>query len=389
LIIASDLSEAGDARFLEDALAPAPGTTGFAPVVESLDFLRRQPLQRYQCIYMVDVPELPADALRAVEEYVAAGGGLVWFVGPQIRPAFYNDKLYKEGTGIFPAPLGTVAELTVDATNPAPDIDFEDHPVFAAFQGQDNPFVENVKVNRYFTLARDAKLGSHAQVLARLRNKAPLFFESRFGQGRIMTCLTTCGVEWNNWPRNPSYVLLQLELEKHVARNDRLLERRIVGEPIEISLDPAVYRSQLEIRTPSGEVVRLNATPQKPDEENPRVADANIRLVETFRDTALPGVYVVTRYRQDDQPDVQMIGYNVPVEGSDLALATNDQIRKRLGGAARAHIQDYGQFDWVQGNRKKEDVRDYVLAILVVILLVEQLLALRLSFHPKTAGAPA
>jgi hypothetical protein len=250
--------------------------------------------------------------------------------------------------------------------------------------------VENVKVNRYFTLARDAKLGANAQVLARLRNKAPLFFESRFGAGRIITSLTTCGVEWNNWPRNPSYVLLQLELEKHVARNDRLLERRIVGEPIQISLDPAEYRSQIEIRSPSGETVRLNATPQ-PIEKTEKAADAEskIRLVETFRATGEPGVYVVTRYRQDDQPDVQMIGYNVPISGSELALATNDQIRKRLGGAARVQIQDYGQFDWIQGTPAGEMNRDILLIVLIVILLVEQLLALRLSFHPKLAGAPA
>jgi hypothetical protein len=52
-------------------------------------------------------------------------------------------------------------------------------------------------------------------------------------------------------------------------------------------------------------------------------------------------------------------------------------------------IQDYGQFDWIQGKQDGQEIRDIVLATLVVILLIEQLLALRLSFHPKTAGAPA
>ena len=230
LIISGDLGD-GEADYVRDALAPAAGITGFAPVVESPEFLRRQPLQQYQCIYMVNVADLPADALRLLEDYVAAGGGLAWFLGPQVRPAYYNTQLYKKGAGLFPVPLGTVADLAVDETNPAPDLKFEDHPVFRAFQGQDNPFVESVRVGRYFSVAKDWKPEPQVQTIARFRNQVPAFFEHQFGLGRILTSLSSCGTRWNDWPRNPSYVLLQLELEKFVARNDRAVERRIVGEP--------------------------------------------------------------------------------------------------------------------------------------------------------------
>jgi hypothetical protein len=341
---------------------------------------------------------LPADALRILEDYVAAGGGLAWFMGPQVRPGFYNDKLYKNGAGLFPVPLGTVVELTADATNPAPDYDFEDHPVFRAFQGQDNPYVENVKVSRYFSLAKNTAPSANVRTIAQLRNKAPIFLEHQFGAGKIVTNLTTCGAAWNDWPRNPSYVLLQLELEKYLARNDRTLERRIVGEPIVLSLDPAVYRSQLEIRSPdAANVTRLTAAPQmlKPASAGADGASAaasgegDVRLVENYRETDLPGVYAVVRFRQDESSETQLLAYNVPAEESDLSLATSDQIRARLGSDIPVRIQEFGNFDWIQGKQAGQEIRDLILFGLLGLLLLEQLLAMRLSFHPKTAGAQA
>jgi len=404
LIISGDLTDS-ETLYLQDALAPEKGITGFAPVIESIEFLRRQPLHPYQCIYMVNVPEIPADALRILENYVQSGGGLAWFLGPQVRPSFYNDKLYRDGNGLFPAELATVAELVPDETNPAPDLEFADHPMFRAFQGQDNPFVADVHVERYFSTPRDWKAPESVEVIARLRNRAPIFLEHRFGQGRVVTCLTTVGTNWTDWPRNPSYVLLQLELEKHIARNDRTLERRIVGEPIEISLDPAAYRTQIEIQAPDASAVtRLTATPKSavssddpasatdtPDAAQSPPADANdadaVRLVETFRDTSNPGVYTVIRFRQDETSERQLIAYNVPLEESELSLASNEDIRGPFG--ANMTIQEPGDFAWIQGKQAGQEIRDLILMALLGILLIEQLLAMRLSFHPRTAGARA
>jgi hypothetical protein len=256
-----------------------------------------------------------------------------------------------------------------------------------------------VKDSRYFSLAKNAVPSAEVRTIARLRNKAPIFLEHQFGAGKVVTCLTTCGATWNDWPRNPSYVLLQLELEKYVARNDRTLERRVVGEPIALSLDPAVYRSQIEIRSPdASNVTRLTAAPQNvnpppgpgDDPEKPAAGpEPAVRLVENYRETDLPGVYSVVRFRQDENSETQLIAYNVPAEESDLTLATSDQIRTRLGSDVPVRIQEFGSFDWIQGKQAGQEIRDLILFGLLGILLLEQLLAMRLSFHPKTAGARA
>ncbi|MBS0266598.1 MAG: hypothetical protein JSS02_32000, partial [Planctomycetes bacterium] len=61
----------------------------------------------------------------------------------------------------------------------------------------------------------------------------------------------------------------------------------------------------------------------------------------------------------------------------------NETIKRRLGPDVRVQIQEVGDFHWVLGSESKTEIHDYVLVILLIVLLIEQALALRLSYHPK------
>ncbi|WP_299465878.1 BatA domain-containing protein, partial [uncultured Gimesia sp.] len=140
--------------YIQTAIAPDATTTGFAPSVENVDYLRRHPLDQFKNIYLLNVAELPLDAVAALEKFVADGGGLIWFVGPSIQPAFYNDKLYNNGNGLFPAPLElSPRELPPRETNTTVDMQVSDHPLFSVFAGQDNPLIEAVTISKYFPLS--------------------------------------------------------------------------------------------------------------------------------------------------------------------------------------------------------------------------------------------
>lgn len=384
LIVDGD-STRGDAVYLQDALAPAPGLTGFAPTVESVDYLRRHPIDKFQSVFLLNVAELHPDAQRALESYVAAGGGLCWYLGEQVRPAFYSDKLYKAGSGLFPAKLGSIADLLIDEVNPAPDIVFTPHPMFRVFEGQDNPFVDSVKVTRYFSTAKDWTPDPGTRVIASLRNRAPLFLEHRFGKGTIITCLTSCDTAWNNWPRNPSFVVMQLELERHIARGDHALDLRIVGEPIRIALDAATYSPNVEIRLPDATSERVTAVIDAKKQATPgsSATASAAQFVDEFRSTDAPGLYALALKRLDGGDEVQRFAYNVPESESFLELATNERLRERVGTDVPLLIQEVGDFDWVHGEQAGQEIHDFVLFLLLAFLVCEQLLALRLSYHPK------
>ncbi|HTI50374.1 MAG TPA: BatA domain-containing protein, partial [Planctomycetaceae bacterium] len=240
VLVISGNPSSDDAFFLTIALAPAPGITGFAPSIESVEYLRQHPIDRFQSVFLLNVAELRPDVIRTLEQYVAAGGGLAWYLGDQVRTAFYNDKLYRDGHGLFPAKLGAATELVVDEANPAPDVVLAPHPVFRVFEGGGSSFLDLVRINRYFSVPRDWVPPDGVQVIGSLRNKAPLLLEHRFGKGTVFTSLTSLGDPWNNWPRLAEpFVAMQLEVAKHIARRLRTLERKVVGEPIVLTLDAA------------------------------------------------------------------------------------------------------------------------------------------------------
>jgi hypothetical protein len=367
---------------LQDALSPEPGRTPFTPEINNVGFLRREALDRFGTIYLIDIAEMPEDALRAVEKYVAAGGGLVWLVGPRVRPGYYNEKIYKSGTGIFPVPLGAVTDLVTDPENPVQDISFENHPIFRKFLGQNNSHVQDVRVSKYFSIARGWQPPPTVQTIARFRDKAPAFLEQDYGKGKIITCLTSCGVDWTTWPRSASYVPLQLELQQYLTRPKTSDHGPyLVGQPIDIVLDPTLYKDQLEIRPPDATaIVRLSAARAKTDQDLPGAA-ANSQFQETFRNTDDPGIYTIRRFKTDNSEDPEILAFNVPTAESELVLAETSEMQQRLGSGSRIKIQEFGDFSWIKSRQAGQEIREMLLYLILAVLLIEQLLAMRLSYH--------
>lgn len=384
--------------YVADALAADPASTGIAPTIDAPEALRRRPLDDYRCLYLLNVPELPADAVDALERYVRAGGGLIWCLGDAVRAAHYNDALYREGQGVFPLPLAPAPrDLPADPTSTQADLVPGDHPVFAVLRGDDNPFLASVHVRRAFAPAEgwnrnDVERADGVRTLATLRNREPLIVERTLGAGTIVACLSTADPQWNDWARNPSYVVFQLDLFQATARRDRGLPVRLVGEPIQISLNPALYTENVEIAAPHADgerITRLQAAPEATPPAGTAAPAANgaVSLNAVFRDTDEPGVYAVRLLNQAQQAETRLIAYNAPEAESDLEVAATAALRKRLGNAPSIRIQEPAQFEWLQGEEAGAEVRQFLLWSLLALLLIEQWFAYRLSYHPPTRAA--
>ena len=388
-------------QYVADALAADQSVTGYAPTGAGLDYLRQYPLDGFHLIYLINVPEMPADAVAALEKYVADGGGLAWFLGNAVRPAFYNDKLYKEGEGLFPAPLASsIGTLDRDLSQTAgADIEVTEHPLFMILSGEENPFLDLVFVNDYFPL--DPKWlfetlpdSTDVAVIARLRNRDPLMLEHEYGNGRVITCLTSAGplldqdgLPWNNWangPAAPSYAVFQLDLAKHIARRDRALPRMTVGEPITETFSRVLFLDEVEFVSPNNQVTQMRAGVVDSEESEDSVDEDAIRpLSATFRETDDPGVYAVRLTSQNRDQQERLIAFNVPASESELAVVSDEQIRAEAGDSQHLTIQQAGVFDWIRSDSPGEDVRWLLLLLLIVVGVCEQAMAYRLSYHPR------
>lgn len=386
--------------YLADALAADKSVTGYAPFVAAPDYLRQTSLDQFQFVYLVNVPELPADDIAALEGYVAHGGGLAWFLGDAIQPAFYNSSFYKEGAGLFPAPLGSAPRLLPrDASqNAGPDLEPAGHPLMTILTGDGKLFLDMIFVNAAYPVDEqwliealpDSPLVS---VIARLRNGQPLLLEHRFGKGRIVTCLTSAGplltpegLPWTNWangPAAPSFAVFQLDLAKYIARRDRALPQYTVGEPLERVFHRTEFADDVELVSPDGRVTQIKAAPLESAAASSDSDPAALApLAVTFRDTDAPGIYTLRRTTSGGQPQEQLVAYNVPVTEGDLKLVSDSELLAAIGSVQQLTIQPAGAFDWIRSESPGDDIRWGLLMLLVVVIIAEQALAYRLSYHP-------
>ena len=69
------------------------------------DSLDKHDLRQYSTIFLVNVPRISKSQAENLDRYVREGGGVGVFLGPRVDPKAYNELLYRNGEGFFPAPL--------------------------------------------------------------------------------------------------------------------------------------------------------------------------------------------------------------------------------------------------------------------------------------------
>ncbi|QDU79696.1 hypothetical protein Pla110_14100 [Polystyrenella longa] len=406
LIIDGSPSQMG-AEYVADSLAADSNLTGIDVRLETPEFLRLETLDRFSCIYLLDVGELSLDAVAALRKYVEQGGGLAWFLGQSVNPVFYNDKLSSNNLSngepiLFPVPLEPTSENLVeldfdqfDEQNIA-DLQFDPHPIFKVMEGQDNPFVDMVRVETYFPVllgwdAQDAESTEGVQVIARLRNGAPFALEHQLSaeSGKIVTFLSTAGPEWNNWALNPSYVIFQLELQKYIARQQSEFASREVGEPIDLDLPAVDYMEQIDILVPEEtgkRRTRLQAVARSGSENGDAEGTAtgsDLLLSAQFKETASPGVYQVELLTQNQTKEERWLAYNVPEKESRLDIMETAKLFSASGEYDNIRIHEPGELQGLKEEEAGQDIRKFLLIALLIFLLLEQWMAYHMSYHPQ------
>lgn len=365
-----------DSQFLAWALSPGgPVQTGVTTQIEPLRFLDTADLSEFSVIYLTNIDRLDQTAISALESYVDSGGGVAFFCGDLTDPAFVNNQLFRDGEGFFPLPVIGSTELFVDRLQRGADLQVTDHPVFSVFAGERNSFLSAVTVQRYLATPEtwSPPEVSTVSVLATLRNGEPLVVERTLGEGRVIAVLTTASPQWNNWGRNPSFVVALLEMQSYLSNGHRAALDRLVGEPLELKLDPATYGSHVRVTGPS----QTNAVTEKIEAT---VAEDGLHAV--YQDTLAAGVYTAELQQKDGQSEQTQFAFNVLSDEGNLTTLDAQQLASRLEGVDYAfhRAQD---FQLSVSDSNDFQLSEALLYLLVAMLIGEQLLAYSLSYHSK------
>ena len=371
----SQKSRDDDAFYLATALNPgATAATGLRPRIEQPRALTTLELNKFDSVWLLDVPRLDARAIRPLEDYARNGGGGVFFVGPKTDYKSINEFLFRNGDGMFPVPLAGAVDLLKDQQNPnAPDIIAEDHPIVAILSGRRNPFLDAVGVDRYMAVDRSfqAPTGTGLRRLLSLRNKAFFAVEKPFGQGMGVAFLSTAAPTWNSWARNnPSWVVVMLELERHLARLRREHEAVLVGQPIAINLQQGIDQVDVDfILPPEERVVQEVASINQ---------DGNLAVA--MRDTFEPGTYKARWQTVSGARQELITAVNInPTEGN-LERVSLSELPDSLPGIPFSYDRA-NDLDPRNENRGGTSLVRPLLLILFIVLVCEQILGYAVSYH--------
>jgi len=457
-----------DSQYVADALAADPTISGIQVDTQPPDWLSSGSLERYQCVFLINVPQLDGRAVARLEDHVRRGRGLIWFLGERVQPNAYNRLLFRirppssseleqdaaagsenaatyKVAGLFPVPLAPFSRSVVrDNAAMTRDLKLDNsHPVFEVL-GTDMHFADVSRVKEYWPIAEripaaeftwrkakadddkgpawiadDNRRKDGVIAIASVRNTgrgtdAPLILEHRLGRGTILTCLTAAGRTWTNWPTVNHYLVLLMQMRQHVVQKvaDR---KRIVGQDIVERLPANLYRREAGIGSPEigpGRLITLDAqetvsardgesgdnsdeeTSDSGDSSSPKTggADASGGLqyhVFEHTQTGRPGIYTLrlTRLQKSERTgsttEYRMYAYNVPVKEGATQLHPTEDIRRHFVGNDYFRIYEANDEQAFEGIEPGQEIRRFLLFLMVGLLISEQALAYKLSYHTR------
>jgi uncharacterized membrane protein len=397
-LIIDGTDEQQHAYYLEAAFRPLEkSNTGVRPDVQTKAFLRDatpETLAAYSSIYLLDVDRIEPKGVEALEKYVRSGGGLAIFAGPNMNIDFYNRMLYRDGEGLLPAPLGGEAELPPAVDDNTPDLELTRHPIFSFFLDETNPLIRGVSIERYRAVATGWKPAeqSTVEVIARLRDRSPLVIEKKLGDGQVVQFMSTLAPDWNDWVKNPSFVVVALKTQAHLASTRRLNDPRVVGQPLDLQLEAAKYRNDLSFVVPGENAtsrIKIDRQATAVDKESGTLVTSIGRgspEVDEPRDTDFSGIYEAWPITTKGEIDVRRWAFNVEPEEGDLTRVSATELLSRLD-PVKVSYHEAEQFEQDATGSSGYNLSHLVMGLLVCLLVGEQLLAYSASYHPAKGGA--
>jgi hypothetical protein len=339
-------------------------------------------------ISLAGIGRIDQAGVDALEKYVKDGGGVFFVAGATTSVDFVNRSLYRNGSGLFPMPLSGPQELPEEHLDNTPDVQSEDHPVFANI-GNRVGYISKIFIKKYFPAAKDwdPKKNPGVHVVMRLRNGAPLLVEMPFGRGRIMVLLTSLSSDWCNWylgrESGPSFTPFVRNLVPYLSRRSAADAALQVGQPKTISFPVAAYQPKVHFAGPGGDATAatIEAAPEGNDKD---------KLAATFAKTSVGGFYTAKLTTRTNKPESRVFAVNVdPVEG-DLKALNGADLTARLAPEVKYKFDYASSFETKLDEAQGRNLGEWLLYVLIIVLVLEQLLAWSCGYHVSApATAPA
>jgi hypothetical protein len=369
--------------FAEIALQPySAGRVELADLIATkvikADDLAAKAITDSAVVVLANVRKLGDEQVRALEDFVKNGGGLLIFPGNRVDAAWYNSTLLKDGKGLLPLALGPLAGELKDG---APSVGIVsqrfEHPALEIFNDPRNGTLSDAAIKMWFRMKEQAAANASAATattLARLDTGDPFLVEKVLGEGRVIECAAPVDADWSNLPMRPFYLPLLQRLTVYLASTVYPPRNLDVGKPI-VAFLPASDAGK-------------NATIIKPDGAPVEVAivKKGERGVVEYGKTQRPGLYTL------NPPGGAPVYYvvNASRKESDLQRLTDREIADfaKAHGVSLVHNgAEYKQLD--RTRRYGWEMWRPMLWVILVLVFLEVFLQQRFTRVQKRATVGA
>jgi hypothetical protein len=356
----------GDTDYLRLALTPAAlsrgrGQDAFRFRIESQDRWPDWDANRDRVIVLSDVTKLDAKRIRAIEQFVFSGGGLLIAPGARTDMKAWNEMLYRDGRGLAPAPIDAVRSAgdeivrLVGLTT--------SHEIFDFYAGRPDP-LPPVSVLRWMRFSPVEP----ESVLASLQSADPLIVHRMFGRGRVVAMAVPLDADWSNLAFSNLYLPTMQSIARWLGSATVTSRNVVPGTSIEHTFDSPRDRDATVLR-PDGQIERIPIS----------ISGGSGTII--YPDTSLAGRYTL---RTAGQAAAEYVVQRSDAE-SQLDLLDDERLTEALSAASVERGDPENLADLVGQSRKSTELSMVLLAIGLALLGAELMLAQR-SIPPKGVG---
>ena len=358
-----------DTFYLEQALAPArSGSWAIRTTTLTADELRSEPLSDYKVVFCVNLEAPDAETAARLRSYVTGGGNLFWIAGDNIDPASYNAMNEAAGGQLLPAPLVDVRLPQAGEDRDSWKISELDKEHGAMSQLlQPASLYQSVLIYKH--LRMDTADAPQARVLARLDDGEALLTQAQVEQGTVTMLATSVHVGWSNLPVRPIFLPMLARLTFDLAGAEQARHQTVAGAPLIVPLEDEVQPVTVEVRPPSGAMIRQKSEP----------LEGRPGQKFTFGDTHAIGIYTLQLL---DTARASTMAYSVNLDADETnpKSITHDEMKERFGDRPIVFADDPEDLSGTfRKLREGESLWEWFLAAVLFALVFETFISNLLS----------
>lgn len=355
ILVVADLK--GDTRYLIEALAPTElvrlGKARYRCHYAVPEKLTGGDLARYAAICLVNVAAPQDAAWNALAAYMKQGGGVAIVLGGRVQQPAYDTPAARS---VLPGELRAALPF-----NPPEFLDLQNlsHPMLKKFADWGVAELTTVEIRRFW---RVVPKGSAVIAHYTDSRASPALLERTLGRGRAVLFTTSLDRSWNEIPAVWQFLAFADQMMHYLSHATNTECNYLAGSNVAIPLDAAQPLKSYLLRKPGLQQLRGDV---------PRDA-----VLLPLRDIDELGNYRLID--ADASKFERGFSVNADPRESNLARLTEDDLQKMLGKDRYSLSRNIeGLRRTVQDSRRGPDVIPWLLTLLMLVFVGEQVIANR------------